>query len=101
HGALAGRDPLALPAGDQCAGLSGARGLMILRCDELGRYRGPAASLRVLRIREGLLPSDAAFGIGRVRRLRGCSSGVEHNLAKVGVEGSNPFARSRSSLASG
>ncbi|WP_374788788.1 hypothetical protein, partial [Brucella oryzae] len=23
-----------------------------------------------------------------------CSSGVEHNLAKVGVEGSNPFARS-------
>ncbi len=25
---------------------------------------------------------------------RGCSSGVEHNLAKVGVEGSNPFARS-------
>jgi hypothetical protein len=27
----------------------------------------------------------------------GCSSGVEHNLAKVGVEGSNPFARSNSS----
>src|SRR5262245_26051532 len=26
---------------------------------------------------------------------RGCSSGVEHDLAKVGVEGSNPFARSR------
>ncbi len=26
----------------------------------------------------------------------GCSSGVEHNLAKVGVEGSNPFARSKS-----
>jgi hypothetical protein len=26
--------------------------------------------------------------------LSGCSSGVEHNLAKVGVEGSNPFARS-------
>ena len=25
---------------------------------------------------------------------RGCSSGVEHNLAKVGVEGSNPFTRS-------
>jgi hypothetical protein len=24
----------------------------------------------------------------------GCSSGVEHNLAKGGVEGSNPFARS-------
>ena len=29
-----------------------------------------------------------AHGCGR-------SSGVEHNLAKVGVEGSNPFARSR------
>ena len=25
----------------------------------------------------------------------GSSSGVEHNLAKVGVEGSNPFFRSR------
>ncbi len=28
----------------------------------------------------------------------GRSSGVEHNLAKVGVEGSNPFARSRLSF---
>ena len=27
--------------------------------------------------------------------VSGCSSGVEHNLAKVGVEGSNPFARSK------
>ena len=25
---------------------------------------------------------------------RGCNSGVEHNLGKVGVEGSHPFARS-------
>ena len=30
----------------------------------------------------------------------GCSSGVEHNLAKVGVEGSNPFARSKVSITS-
>ena len=30
-----------------------------------------------------------------VKRQSGRSSGVEHNLAKVGVEGSNPFARSR------
>ena len=30
----------------------------------------------------------------RRRRQSGRSSGVEHNLAKVGVEGSNPFARS-------
>ena len=28
----------------------------------------------------------------------GCSSGVEHDLAKVGVEGSNPFARSNLAL---
>ena len=31
------------------------------------------------------------------RPASGCSSGVEHNLAKVGVEGSNPFARSNTS----
>ena len=31
-----------------------------------------------------------------VRHGCGCSSVVEHNLAKVGVEGSNPFARSNS-----
>jgi hypothetical protein len=35
-----------------------------------------------------------AAGRGHCRRGCGCSSGVEHNLAKVGVEGSNPFARS-------
>jgi hypothetical protein len=29
----------------------------------------------------------------------GRSSGVEHNLAKVGVEGSNPFARSNNRTA--
>jgi hypothetical protein len=32
--------------------------------------------------------------IRMVDRRCGCSSGVEHNLAKVVVEGSNPFARS-------
>ena len=35
-----------------------------------------------------------AAGRGHCRSGCGCSSGVEHNLAKVGVEGSNPFARS-------
>ena len=30
----------------------------------------------------------------------GCSSGVEHDLAKVGVEGSNPFARSNWTVSS-
>src|ERR1700677_527640 len=48
---------------------------------------------------EGVLQSHAACAISAHRRRRsrrgcGCSSGVEHNLAKVGVEGSNPFARS-------
>ncbi len=33
-------------------------------------------------------------GTSPVRQSSGRSSGVEHNLAKVGVEGSNPFARS-------
>ena len=32
---------------------------------------------------------------GRLPYGCGCSSGVEHDLAKVGVEGSNPFARSK------
>ena len=36
---------------------------------------------------QGKLPTQQLCGCGR-------SSGVEHNLAKVGVEGSNPFARS-------
>jgi hypothetical protein len=48
------------------------------------------------------LQSAAPFGIGGAPGGHpfagdfgcGCSSGVEHDLAKVGVEGSNPFARS-------
>jgi hypothetical protein len=50
----------------------------------------------------GLLHSRAAFGIAlplsasdRRHLGCGCSSVVEHDLAKVGVEGSSPFARSR------
>ena len=39
--------------------------------------------------------SDISPGRSTIGRASGCSSGVEHNLAKVGVEGSNPFARSR------
>ena len=48
-----------------------------------------------------LLHSRSAFGIGlpltasdRRHLGCGCSSVVEHDLAKVGVEGSSPFARS-------
>jgi hypothetical protein len=41
--------------------------------------------------------SCAKDGRGRPHRGGcGCSSGVEHNLAKVGVVGSNPIARSNS-----
>src|SRR5436309_2322336 len=49
----------------------------------------------------GLLHSRCAFGIAlalpasdRRHPGCGCSSVVEHDLAKVGVEGSSPFARS-------
>ncbi len=74
------------------------------------RCFGPIRSQLLLKIRlfqwhwiaRGLLHSRSAFGIGlpltaSVRRHLGCgcSSVVEHDLAKVGVEGSSPFARSR------
>src|SRR5205807_3906916 len=52
----------------------------------------------------GLLHSRCAFGIALALSASdrrhpgcGCSSVVEHDLAKVGVEGSSPFARSRTS----
>ena len=53
-------------------------------------------------VRLGCKAARRVFAIGSPldglggRRLSGCgcSSGVEHDLAKVGVEGSNPFARS-------
>ena len=57
---------------------------------------------RGIRTACGLLHSRSAFGIGlplpasdRRHLGCGCSSVVEHDLAKVGVEGSSPFARSR------
>ena len=40
------------------------------------------------------LTQPVALAATGSRRQSGRSSGVEHNLAKVGVEGSNPFARS-------
>ena len=47
-----------------------------------------------------LLPRYHSLPISRGKSNRlgcGCSSGVEHNLAKVGVVGSNPIARSKES----
>src|SRR5271168_3531847 len=50
---------------------------------------------------KGTCTGGSALSISRsldggtaIRTGCGRSSGVEHNLAKVGVEGSNPFARS-------
>ena len=50
----------------------------------------------------GRLQWVPGFGIGALAAFAayprfgcGCSSGVEHNLAKVGVVGSNPIARSK------
>ena len=40
------------------------------------------------------MPWVAGFAPPSTQTPSGRSSGVEHNLAKVGVEGSNPFARS-------
>src|ERR1700733_22087 len=61
------------------------------------------ATQRLGHLRRDLTREGVAFSLslrhkrGRRRRRQGCgcSSGVEHNLAKVGVEGSNPFARSK------
>ena len=39
-------------------------------------------------------PTGLRNVVPAIRRQSGRSSGVEHDLAKVGVEGSNPFARS-------
>jgi hypothetical protein len=49
---------------------------------------------------EGLHPSpdSGIYPLAPAAHGCGCSSGVEHNLAKVGVEGSNPFARSNCRL---
>jgi len=48
-------------------------------------------ALRIIRASAGGNASGHARQSGR-------SSGVEHNLAKVGVEGSNPFARSKANF---
>ena len=54
-------------------------------CGRFGQLANPAVP--------GMMP-PLCRPPGRTGRRRGRSSGVEHNLAKVGVEGSNPFARS-------
>src|SRR5690606_19526287 len=72
------------------------------------RSRAPRRRLQPLRIGclkfparpfNSLLHSGGNYAIqAPPTAVSGCSSGVEHNLAKVGVEGSNPFARSNKSI---
>ena len=62
---------------------------------------GPVCQARMIRGLAGpqrpMLAAAALPGpVTRPLAQSGRSSGVEHNLAKVGVEGSNPFARSSS-----
>jgi hypothetical protein len=65
--------------------LSGRFGRVLRRRGE----KGPANLLQSARLSAISRAPGAQAPHGR-----GCSSGVEHDLAKVGVEGSNPFARS-------
>lgn len=70
----------------------------------VARQSGAADGSYFLRSAESIKRRDLPVAIAPVfghigaacgeSRASGCSSGVEHNLAKVGVEGSNPFARS-------
>jgi hypothetical protein len=55
------------------------------------RFLGPWAFLQGMGGCPRVIPESVGCG---------CSSGVEHNLPKVGVEGSNPFARSNPHLGS-
>ena len=57
--------------------------------------RHPRPPCRFLTYTAATLPTTPPRTKHPNRQERGRSSGVEHNLAKVGVEGSNPFARSR------
>jgi hypothetical protein len=60
------------------------------RSGQCGRHWAPRLqSVPAFGIGDGARPLPSFYGCG-------CSSGVEHNLAKVGVVGSNPIARSSS-----
>jgi hypothetical protein len=61
-----------------------------------GRQKTAAMGRKPLRSRSQ--PTAAVFPSIVLRPWCGMSSEPEHNLAKVGVEGSNPFARSKNSL---
>src|SRR5262249_22048416 len=59
----------------------------------------PKSRHKAVAIPRGMGHRSGPFGapagrLGSPQERCGCSSGVEHNLAKVGVVGSNPIARS-------
>ena len=56
---------------------------------------GGGGRLKLCRIAVAIGGRTSDISRCRPDGMSGCSSGVEHNLAKVGVEGSNPFARSK------
>ena len=84
------------------------------RCGHMRYHRGPlpasginaitlpnpvkktAKTLQVCDLPRCILDPNGSYTRSPTESLvaSGCSSGVEHNLAKVRVEGSNPFARS-------
>src|SRR3990167_4571528 len=70
-------------------------------CGICGGYANPSQKIanRACRVKKPVLIARLTRWNRPVSsRQSGRSSGVEHNLAKVGVEGSNPFARSKYSL---
>ena len=57
----------------------------------------PSSRAILILVPEGEEPPSARLGAGTPPDLAarcGSSSGVEHHVANVGVEGSNPFSRS-------
>jgi hypothetical protein len=68
--------------------------------DVVGKCQAPIfpsrAGLQTMKTGANSRASPSLFV--EVERQSGRSSGVEHDLAKVGVEGSNPFARSSDSM---
>src|SRR3954452_21160679 len=88
------------PGGPGVVWGKGGPRLVTPACPRLLPTRATGLKRRVKKFGENPLPSETFWGKSAASQRclgiaeRGCSSGVEHNLAKVGVEGSNPFARS-------
>ena len=89
--------------GERTGAASGVsrKGLSSRLCGIWRRYANPMQKIanKACRLRKPVLIARLTRWEPPVSsRQSGRSSGVEHNLAKVGVEGSNPFARSSFSI---